>query len=95
MTGPATDEPIAGYDSLTTRDLIESLSSHSQAELAAIESYERAHRKRKAVFGKLRRLRNDSRPRRERTALSTDEVVAALRRYRARGVRAVARDGKR
>ena len=95
MTASKTDEPVAGYDSLKTPDLVAALSSYAQPELAAIESYERAHRNRKAVFSKLRRLRNGSRPHRERKALSTDEVVAALRRFRARGVRAVARDGKR
>jgi N-acetyl-gamma-glutamylphosphate reductase len=95
VTGPATDEPIAGYDGLTTRALIGSLSSRSQTELAAIDSYERAHRKRKAVFGKLRVLRDGDRQVREHTALSTDQVVAALRRLRARGIAPVAGDAKR
>jgi len=95
VTGPATVEPVAGYDSLTTRDLIGSLSSHSQTELTAIESYERAHRKRKAVFGKLRVLRDVDRRVREHKALSTDQVVAALRRLRARGAVPVAGDTKR
>ena len=96
MTGSATVEPIAGYDGLTTRDLIGSLSSHSQTELAAIESYERAHRKRKAVFGKLRVLRDDvDRRVGEHEVLSTDQVVEALRRFRARRAAPVAGDTKR
>ena len=94
MTAPTTDEPVAGYDSLNTRDLVAALSSYAQPELAAIERYERAHRKRKAVFSKLRGLRNGSRQPRERKVLSTDQVVAALRRFRARGVAPVARDAK-
>jgi hypothetical protein len=95
VTGPATNEPIAGYDGLTTRDLIGSLSSHSEAELTAIESYERAHRKRKAVIGKLRVLRDGDRRVREHKALTTDQVVAALRRFRARSAAPVAGDTKR
>jgi N-acetyl-gamma-glutamylphosphate reductase len=94
MTVP-TAEPVAGYDGLRTRDLIPSLSTHSQMELAAIESYERAHRNRGAVLSKLRRLRHGEQRLREHKALSTDEVVAALRRFRARGVAPVARAVKR
>ena len=95
MTAPTTDEPVAGYDSLNTRELVAALSGYAQPELAAIERYERAHRKRKAVFSKLRRLGTGSRPPRGRKALSTDQVVAALRRFRARGVRANGPDPKR
>lgn len=94
MTAPGA-EPIAGYDGLTTRDLIAGLSGHSQTELAPIESYERAHRNRQAVFSKLRRLRQGEQRLRKYKALSSDEVVAALRRFRARGVAPVARDVKR
>ena len=87
MTAPAAEEPVAGYDGLKTRDLIASLSSYSRAELAAIESYERAHRNRGMVFSKLRRLRDGAQRRREHRALSTDEVEATLRRLRLAGSR--------
>lgn len=95
MTVPTDAEPIAGYDALKTRDLIAALSSHSQTELAAIETYEGAHRNRKAVFSKLRRLRHGEQRLRKHKALSDDEVVAALRRFRARGVAPVSRAVKR
>jgi N-acetyl-gamma-glutamylphosphate reductase len=95
MTAATVNEPVPGYDGLKTRDLIAALSSHSQTELAAIETYERAHRNRKTVFSKLRRLRHGGQRLQEHNALSTDEVVAALRRFRARGVEPVARDVKR
>ena len=95
MTAPTADEPVAGYDGLKARDLIASLSSHSQAELAAIESYELAHRNRKTVFRSLRRLRSRSQRLREQRALSTDEVEAALRRLQARGLAPATRNVKR
>jgi hypothetical protein len=95
MTAPTADEPVAGYDGLKTRDLIASLSSHSQVQLEAIESYERAHRNRKAVLSKLGRLRNGGRRLRDHKALSTDQVVAALRRFRGRRVVPVSRSAQR
>lgn len=70
-------EPLAGYDKLGTKDLIASLSSHSQAELAKIETYEREKQNRVPVFDKLRWLRQDE-PLPGYDALSTEEVVAAL-----------------
>jgi hypothetical protein len=94
MTMSAVEEPVAGYDSLKTKDIVASLSSRSRRELAAILSYERAHRNRKAVFSKLRRLRQDE-PLRGPDALSTEEVVAALRRFQAGRVPLVSRDTKR
>jgi hypothetical protein len=90
-----TDEPVGGYDGLKTRELIASLSRFSQAELAVIESYERSHKNRKAVFGKLRGLRRVGERLRKQKALSSDEVVAALRRFRARKVAPVSRNAKR
>ncbi len=97
MTTSAVNEPVAGYDSLKAKDVVASLSSRSRRELAAIESYERAHRNRKAVFSKLRRLRQDE-PLQgpdALSALSTAEVVAALRRFQAARVPLVSRDAKR
>jgi len=77
MTTATAKEPVAGYDSLKTKEVIASLSSHSQVELAKIESYERTHQDRVSVFDKLRWLRHDE-PLRGYDALSTEQVVAAL-----------------
>ena len=38
MTTATAEEPIAGYDKLKTKDLIASLSSHSQNELASVKT---------------------------------------------------------
>ena len=70
-------EPIAGYDSLNTKEVIASLSSHTQVELAEIDGYERDHESREAVFDKLRWLRHDE-PLPGYDALSIEEVIAAL-----------------
>ena len=77
MTTDTVTEPVAGYDSLKTKDLIASLSSHSQVELAEIEGYERSHQNREEIFSKLRWLRQDE-PLPGYDALSTEGVVAAL-----------------
>jgi hypothetical protein len=71
------NEPIAGYDGFKDKELIASLSSHSQVELARIESYERTHQARRTVFDKLRWLRQDE-PLAGYDALSSGEVVSAL-----------------
>jgi hypothetical protein len=71
------NEPVSGYESLKTKEVVASLSSHSQVELAEIESYERAHEDRRVVFDKLRWLRQDE-PLPGYDALSTEEVVSAL-----------------
>ncbi|MDX6606636.1 MAG: hypothetical protein QOD14_1176 [Solirubrobacterales bacterium] len=70
-------EPYAGYDSLKTRDVVASLHSHSQVELAEIESYERANQDRRVVFDKLRWLRQDE-PLPGYDALSIEAVLGAL-----------------
>lgn len=95
MTASVTDEPVGGYDGLKTREVIASLSSFSQTDLAAIERYERSHKKRTAVFGELRGLRHVSERLRKHKALSTDQVVAALRRARDRSVAPVSRNANR
>ena len=46
MTTDTVQEPVGGYDRLKAKDVVASLSSRSRRELAAIESYERAHRAR-------------------------------------------------
>jgi hypothetical protein len=94
MTTPVVNEPVAGYDRLKAKDVVASLSTRSRRELAAIASYERAHRNRKAVFSSLRRLRHDELLRGPE-ALSTEQVEAALRRLQADRLPLVSRDAKR
>jgi hypothetical protein len=70
-------EPVAGYDSLKTKEVIASLSKHSQVELTEIARYEQDHEGREDVFSKLRWMRQDE-PLPGYDALSIDEVIAAL-----------------
>jgi hypothetical protein len=69
--------PIPGYDRIKDKDLVAELSEHSQAELAAIETYERSHKKRQAVFDKLRYLRGQE-PLQGYDALSVEEILVGL-----------------
>ena len=77
MTTNTVKEPVAGYDNLKTKEVVASLSGHSQVELAEIESYEHTHENRSSVLGKLRWLRQDE-PLPGYDALDSGEVVAAL-----------------
>ena len=77
MPAATANEPVPGYDSLKTKEVIASLSSRSQIELAEIESYEHTHQNRLIVFDKLRWLRQDE-PLPGYDALRSDEVLAAL-----------------
>jgi hypothetical protein len=77
MSTATVSEPVSGYDSLKTKELVASLSSRSQVELAAIESYEHTHQNRVSVFDKLRWLRQDE-PLPGYDALSSDELLGAL-----------------
>jgi hypothetical protein len=77
MTTATVHEPVPGYDGLKTKELIASLSSRSQVELAEIERYEHTHENRVSVFDKLRWLRQDE-PLPGYDALSSGEVLAAL-----------------
>jgi hypothetical protein len=77
MTTNTVAEPLPGYDRLKTKEVVESLSSRSQVELAEIESYERSHENRLSVFDKLRWLRQDE-PLPGYDTLSSAEAVAAL-----------------
>jgi hypothetical protein len=77
MTTTDVNEPVSGYDDLKTKELIASLSSRSQIELAEIERYEHTHQNRVSVFDKLRWLRQDE-PLPGYDSLSSEEVVAAL-----------------
>jgi hypothetical protein len=77
MTATTSNEPVSGYDSLKTKEVVASLSSRSQVELARIESYEHTHEDRLSVFDKLRWLRQDE-PLPGYDALGSEEVMAAL-----------------
>ena len=52
------DLPIAGYDDLGVAAINSKLSSLSGVELSKLEWYERKHKKRKTVLGKIESLRN-------------------------------------
>jgi hypothetical protein len=69
--------PIPGYDRISNKHLIAELSNHSQAELAAIETYERSHKNRSPVFDKLRYLRGKE-PIQGYDDLSVDEILTVL-----------------
>jgi hypothetical protein len=69
--------PFAGYDSLDTSKVVKGLSDHSQIELEAVESYERAHKGRKPVFDKLRYMRQRE-PLPGYDALGVEEILAAV-----------------
>jgi hypothetical protein len=88
MSTATVNEPVSGYDSLKTKELIASLSSRSQVELAEIESYEHTHQDRVSVFDKLRWLRQDE-PLPGYDALSSEEVLAALDKADLSGIKRV------
>ena len=77
MSVPTVNEPVPGYDKLKTKELVASLSSRSQVELAEIEGYEHTQQDRVSVFDKLRWPRQDE-PLPGYDALSSAEVLAAL-----------------
>lgn len=86
MTTNKEKEPVAGhdglntkdYDGLNTKEVVASLPKRPQVELTEIESHERSHEDRTAVFNKLRYLRQKE-PFKGYDALSTDKVLAALK----------------
>jgi hypothetical protein len=77
LTTATPNEPFAGYDKLKAKEVVASLSSHSQVELAKIDSYEHSHQERRVVFDKLRWMRQDE-PLPGYDALSLEEIAAAL-----------------
>lgn len=77
MNTATANEPVSGYEKLKTKEVIASLTTHSQVELAEIEEYERSHQDRPVVFDKLRWLRQKE-PLPGYDALESDEVLAAL-----------------
>jgi hypothetical protein len=69
---------IERYDRLAVWKLLRRLPTLSQTEMAAVETYERAHGQRVPVLRKLRYLRCDE-PLAGYDALSPDEISAALK----------------
>lgn len=69
--------PIPDYDSMDLKKLGARLSKLSQAELAAVESYERSHENRPEVLARLRYLRGNE-PLPGYDALSVEEIAQAL-----------------
>ena len=80
--------PIPGYDRLTDKQIAGQLSRLSQVELAAVETYERAHAARPVVLDKLRYMRG-SEPLPGYDALTTEQIAGALAGANAKTVRAV------
>jgi len=80
--------PISGYDQLKDKEVSDKLSQLSQVELAAVETYERAHRSRPAVLEKLRYMRS-SEPLPGYDALTPEQIATALAGADAETVRAV------
>jgi hypothetical protein len=50
------DLPIAGYDQLSARQIVDRLDDLTPAELAHVEAYERANRRRQTVLGRIGQL---------------------------------------
>lgn len=71
------DAPLPGYEQMSQKELVAELHHHSQAELAEIEHYERAHGSRTRVLNKLHYLRQ-SEPLPSYDTLSPEEIAAAL-----------------
>ena len=69
--------PIAGYDQLDGKEVGDRLAQLSQAELAVVESYERAHGSRPVVLNKLRYMQS-SEPMPGYDALTTEQIADAL-----------------
>jgi hypothetical protein len=80
--------PISGYDRLNDKQVSDQLSQLSQVELAAIETYERAHGNRPVVLDKLRYMRG-SEPLAGYDALTTEQISTALARADGKTVKAV------
>ena len=80
--------PISGYDQLGEKQVSDQLGQLSQVELAAVETYERAHGSRPVVLDKLRYMRG-SEPLRGYDALTPEQIVEALAGADAETVKAV------
>ena len=80
--------PIAGYDQLSDKEIGDRLSQLSQVELAAVETYERAHGSRPAVLHKLRYMRG-AEPLPDYDTLTPDQIAEAIADADSETVRAV------
>ena len=80
--------PIPGYDHLSGKEVGNRLAQLSQVELAALETYERAHAKRPAVLEKLRYM-HDTEPLPGYDTLTVEQIAEALAGADAETVRAV------
>jgi hypothetical protein len=80
--------PISGYDRLGDKQIGARLSQLSQVELAALETYERAHENRPVVLDKLRYMRG-SEPLPGYDALTTEQIAEALAEADTETVKAV------
>jgi hypothetical protein len=69
--------PISGYGGLKEKEIADRLSQLSQVELAAVETYERAHEGRPVVLDKLRYMRGGE-PLPGYDALTTEQIAEAL-----------------
>lgn len=90
------DLPIAGYDSLTARDVLEKLRGLSQIDLAKVDAYERKNEKRSTVLARTSTLRGEE-PWAGFDELNASEVNAVLGEgdeYRAKRVHAYERSHK-
>lgn len=52
----SSDLPIAGYDQLSARQIVDRLDALTPAELAVVEAYERSNRRRQTVLGRIGQL---------------------------------------
>jgi hypothetical protein len=80
--------PFPGYDQLDDKQVSDRLSQLSQVELAAVETYERAHGSRPAVLDKLRYMRGGE-PIPGYDALTTAQIADAIADADAATVKAV------
>jgi hypothetical protein len=80
--------PISGYGQLKDKQVSDQLSQLSQVELAAVETYERAHGSRPVVLDKLRYMRS-SEPVPDYDALTPEQIAEALAGADAETVKAV------
>jgi hypothetical protein len=80
--------PISGYDQLGEKQVSDQLAQLSQVELAAVETYERAHGNRPVVLEKLRYMRS-SEPLPGYDALTPEQIAEALAGADGETIRAV------
>jgi hypothetical protein len=80
--------PISGYDQLDEKQVSDQLAQLSQVELAAVETYERAHGSRPVVLDKLRYMRG-SEPLPGYDTMTSEQIAEALAGADAETIKAV------